>query len=86
MKPLIVAQIVAATVGFVLATSLPAQHARTADEESRRSNPDVIVYLPKGAEYHDGDNETFLVVPVPRSDELLGIWTQSSVEGRRPRR
>ena len=48
----------------------------------KRSKPDVTVYLPKAGEQHDGDNEMFIVFPAPRSDELLGMWTQSSVEGR----
>jgi len=48
-------------------------------EEWLRTNPDVIVYLPKGK--NDGDNEHFLVFEAPKSDELLAIWTQSSVEG-----
>jgi hypothetical protein len=29
----------------------------------------------------DGDNEMFIVFQAPQSDELLGMWTQSSVEG-----
>ena len=49
-------------------------------KEWLRTNPDVIVYLPK--EENDGDNEHFLVFKAPKSDELLALWTQSSVEGR----
>jgi hypothetical protein len=49
-------------------------------EEWRRSNPDVVVYLPEGTA--DGDNEHFLVFEAPKSDELLAMWTQSSCEGR----
>ena len=48
----------------------------------RRSKPDVTVYLPKGVEHHDTDNEHFLVFPSPSGKELLALWTQSSVEGR----
>lgn len=48
----------------------------------QRSHPDVTVFLPKGDEFHDGDNEMFIVFKAPKSDELLGMWTQSSVEGR----
>ncbi|MCX6899187.1 MAG: sialidase family protein [Verrucomicrobia bacterium] len=48
----------------------------------KRSKPDVTVYLPKEGEHHDGDNEMFIVFKAPKSDELLGMWTQSSVEGR----
>ena len=49
-------------------------------KEWLRTNPDVVVYLPKGKE--DGDNEHFLVFEAPHSDELLALWTQSSVEGK----
>jgi len=49
------------------------------EEEWHRSNPDILVYLPAGN--HDGDNEHFLVFEAPKSDELLAMWTQSSVEG-----
>ena len=52
----------------------------------KRSKPDVVVYLPKGGSQHDGDNEMFIVFKAPKSDELLGMWTQSSVEGRGDRR
>ena len=48
----------------------------------KRSKPDVTVFLPKEGEHHDGDNEMFIVFKAPKSDELLGMWTQSSVEGR----
>lgn len=47
----------------------------------RRSKPDLVVYLPKEGEHHDGDNEMFIVFKAPKSEELLGMWTQSSVEG-----
>lgn len=50
------------------------------EKEWLRTNPDVIVYLPKGET--DGDNEHFLVFEAPNSKELLALWTQSSVEGR----
>jgi hypothetical protein len=71
-----------AGIALLLAAALAAQPSTAAEEEWRRSNPDVVVYLPKGGEHHDGDNETFLVVPARKSDELIGMWTQSSVEGR----
>ena len=48
--------------------------------EWRRSNPDIVVYRPKRGESNDGDNEHFLVFPSPKSDDLLAMWTQSSVE------
>ena len=50
--------------------------------EWRRSNPDIVVYLPKGEAQADTDNEHFLVFEAPKSDELLAVWTQSSCEGR----
>jgi hypothetical protein len=46
----------------------------------RRSNPDRIVYLPKGGDHADTDNEHFLVFESPKGDELLAMWTQSTVE------
>lgn len=74
---------VAITAAFVslLLASAPRQ-AVGAEEEWRRTKPDVVVYLPKGARHDDGDNEMLLVFPAPKSDELLAMWTQSSVEGR----
>lgn len=45
-----------------------------------RTEPDVVVFLPRGLD--DGDNEHFQVFPSPGGEELLAIWTQSSVEGR----
>lgn len=53
---------------------------RLLERERARTNPDITVYLPKGI--HDGDNEHFLVFEAPKTDELLAMWTQSSVEGR----
>ena len=50
--------------------------------EWQRSNPDIVVYLPKGGALNDTDNEHFLVFEAPKSDELLAMWTQSSCEGR----
>lgn len=57
----------------------PAAEEGTA-EEWKRSNPDVVVYLPRGGDAHDGDNEMLLVFPAPKSEELIAIWTQSTVE------
>lgn len=54
--------------------------ARTAEREWRRTGPDVTVFLPRGVS--DGDNEHFQVFPAPGTEQLLAIWTQSSVEGR----
>ena len=50
-------------------------------DEHRRTNPDIAVYVPKGEEHHDGDNEHLLVFETPGGD-LLAMWTQSSVEER----
>lgn len=50
--------------------------------EWKRSNPDITVFLPLGSGIYNGDNEHFLVFNAPKSDELLALWTQSSVEGR----
>jgi len=72
-----------AGVFLLFATGLAARPSTGAeDQEWRRSGPDVVVYLPKGEEHHDGDNEMLLVFPAPAGDELVGMWTQSSVEGR----
>lgn len=50
--------------------------------EWKRSNPDVVVYLPEEADLNDGDNEHFLVFESPSGEELLAMWNQSSCEGR----
>lgn len=50
-------------------------------KEWRRSGPDAVMYLPKGGAACDGDNESLCVFKAPKSDELLALWTQSSVEG-----
>lgn len=51
------------------------------DTEWRRSRPDIKVYVPTGSGIYNGDNEHFIVFPAPQSNELLALWTQSSVEG-----
>jgi hypothetical protein len=48
--------------------------------EWQRSQPDIVVFRPKG-DQPDTDNEHFLVFEAPGGNELLAIWTQSSVEG-----
>ncbi len=50
------------------------------DLEWKRSNPDIIVFIPLGSGIYDGDNEHFLVFESPGKDELLAMWTQSSRE------
>lgn len=52
------------------------------DVEWQRSNPDIHVFLSTGSGIYNGDNEHFLVFEAPQSEELLALWTQSSVEGR----
>lgn len=52
------------------------------DVEWKRSNPDVCVFVPTGSGIYNGDNEHFLVFKAPKSEELIALWTQSSVEGR----
>jgi BNR repeat-like domain len=73
--------------GAAAATSASEKNASTSPSvdsapEWKRSNPDVVIYLPKGETYHDTDNEHFLVFPSPSGKELLATWTQSSCEGR----
>ncbi|NOU62891.1 hypothetical protein GC096_02375 [Paenibacillus sp. LMG 31461] len=48
--------------------------------EWKRSHPDIVVYIPQEDAY-TGDNEHFLVFESPEGNELLALWTQSSVEG-----
>lgn len=48
--------------------------------EWRRSNPDIVVYIPQEGDFNDGDNEHFLVFESPNSGDLLALWTQSTVE------
>ncbi len=48
----------------------------------KRSNPEIVVYIPRGGDLNDTDNEHFLVFEAPKSDEYLAMWTQSSCEGR----
>ncbi len=50
--------------------------------EWKRSNPDIVLYKPKGDNFYDNDNEHFLVFSAPKSDELMSVWTQSSCEAR----
>ena len=51
------------------------------EDEYKRTQPDSIVYIPKeGDDYNDGDNEHFLVFNAPKSNELLAMWTQGSME------
>lgn len=51
------------------------------DVEWQRSNPDIQVFVPTGSGIYDGDNEHFIVFKAPQGEELLAVWTQSSVEG-----
>ncbi|MDA0196096.1 MAG: exo-alpha-sialidase [Bacteroidetes bacterium] len=74
---------IAIALAFTAVTSLSCQQNASdnqLEKEWLRTKPDAVVYLPKNED--DGDNEHFLVFEAPKSDELLAIWTQSSVEGR----
>ena len=51
------------------------------DTEYLRTNPDYVVYIPKGGAFADTDNEHFLVQPSMNGEELWAVWTQSRVEG-----
>jgi hypothetical protein len=48
--------------------------------EWKRSDPDIVVYLPRPGGTDDQDNEHFLVIESPSGNELLAFWTQSSSE------
>ena len=48
--------------------------------EWQRSNPDIVVYIPKQDRY-DNDNEHFCVFKSPAYDGMMALWTQSSCEG-----
>jgi len=67
----------------VLARSLYGQPLVEGDPatEWKRSNPDIVVYRPKGSGVNDGDNEHFLVFESPHGD-MLAMWNQSTSEGR----
>jgi hypothetical protein len=56
--------------------------AQDQDTEWQRSEPDIVVFRPKGGDRHDTDNEHFLVFESPSGNGLLALWTQSSCEGR----
>ena len=51
------------------------------DREWQRSEPDIVVFRPKGGDRNDTDNEHFLVFESPSGNGLLAMWTQSSCEG-----
>jgi len=74
------------TLGLSSAPAMAAEGrvAPGPDEETewKHSDPDIVVYVPKGEAHHDTDNEHFLVFPSPSGRELLATWTQSSCEGR----
>ncbi len=50
------------------------------DYEWQRTQPDYVIYIPKGKEYVS-DNEHIHVFDNPKEEGLIAIWTQSSVEG-----
>ena len=51
--------------------------AQDQDTEWQRSEPDIVVFRPKGGDRHDTDNEHFLVFESPSGNGLLALWTQS---------
>ena len=67
--------------GLTLFAAAAAVQQGDPSSEWKRSQPDVVVYLPKQGGLNDGDNEHFLVFESPKSG-LLAMWTQSSLEGQ----
>ena len=63
-------------------TNISADGWQRADRDTdwKRSNPDIVVYLPKEGNLNDGGNEHFMVFKAPKSEELLAIWTQCTKE------
>lgn len=57
------------------------QAARCWTEEWKRTNPDIIVYLPTEPQGKDADNEHFLVFEAPYDGHLLAVWTRAEAEG-----
>ena len=49
------------------------------EDEWKRTNPDLTVYLPESFEGEDATNEHFNVIQTP-SGALLGFWTQATFE------
>jgi len=48
-------------------------------DEWKRSNPDLVVYIPRGCDTPDAENQHFNVVPTP-SGAFLAFWTQADYE------
>jgi len=71
--------LVAILAVLFMAGSAGVSQADIETKEWERTNPDIVVYRPQAA--HDSGNEQFLVFEAPKSDELLAMWTQCSVEG-----
>ena len=67
--------------GYPYGKAAPGIPMGNAEEEWKRSLPDIVMYKPREDEY-DNDNEHFLVINAPRSDEMIAFWTQSSCEGK----
>jgi hypothetical protein len=82
LMPVAAAVAYATTASNASGESAQAPPQAQSQPEWKRTNPDIVVYVPKGEAYHDTDNEHFLVFPSPAGDELLAVWTQSSCEGR----
>jgi hypothetical protein len=50
-------------------------------KESRRTQPDVVVYVPKSLDGEDSVNEHFLVFPAPEpAGGLMAVWTQEWID------
>lgn len=67
--------------GYPFGISAPEIPMGNPEIEWKRSEPDIVLYKPIKDSY-DNDNEHFLVIKAPKSDELLASWTQSSCEGK----
>ena len=51
-------------------------------DELRRTNPDYVVYVPKGQDSgaHDGTNHVVTVIPGLTKNRLLAFWLQDTAE------
>lgn len=57
------------------------QQHKSWSDEWKRTNPDLIVYLPEEPHGDDADNEHFLVFEAPYDGDLLAMWTRGEAEG-----
>ena len=49
-------------------------------DDCRRTEPDLVLYLPQKPVGPDGDNEHLIVNFMPRSGDMLATWTTGSYE------